>query len=126
VYQNGRQHPHRIAISVRRIIQIVTCFFIIFSIASAESNNGAEKMDLPGGDRGKVPFPHLLHQENLGDCDICHSIFPKVQGSIEDMKGKGEIKEQYVMKKLCTKCHKKERMAGKPHGPTTCAKCHIR
>ena len=105
---------------------MAACLFIVFSIASAGSNNGAEKMDLAGGTRGKVPFPHLLHQENLGDCNLCHSIFPQVPGAIEDMKEQGKIKEQYVMKKLCIKCHKKERMAGKPHGPTTCAKCHIR
>ena len=83
-------------------------------------------MDLPGGTRGKVPFPHLLHQENLGDCNVCHSIFPQVPGSIEGMKEKGKIEKKHVMKKLCIKCHKKERMAGKPYGPTTCAKCHIR
>jgi len=83
-------------------------------------------MDLSGGTRGKVPFPHQLHQENLGECNICHSIFPQVPGAIECMKEQGKIEEQYVMKKLCIKCHKKERMAGKPHGPTTCAKCHIR
>lgn len=124
--KNGMPNTSWISALIKDIILVAACLLVVFSIALAESNNGAEKMDLPGGTRGKVPFPHRLHQKNLGDCDICHSIFPQVQGAIEDMKGKGEIKEQFVMKKLCIKCHKKERIAGKPHGPTTCAKCHLR
>ena len=124
--KNRMPNPFWMYTLMKDIMLVTACLLIVFSIASAGSNNGAEKMDLPGGDRGKVPFPHLRHQENLGDCNICHSIFPQVPGAIEDMKEQGKIKEQYVMKRLCTKCHKKERMAGKPHGPTTCAKCHIR
>ena len=120
------QSPIQIRLLIETVILVAVSLLIVFSIALAGSDKGAEQMDLPGGTRGKVPFPHLLHQENHGDCTICHSVFPQVPGAIEDMIAQGKIKKQYVIKKLCTKCHKKERMAGKPHGPTTCGKCHVR
>lgn len=88
--------------------------------------NGLEKMDLFGGTRGKVPFPHHQHQKSLKDCNTCHSVFPQKPGSIEDMKKNGALKKKYVMNVLCTKCHKAEKKAGNPSGPTTCSKCHMR
>ena len=89
-------------------------------------NKGAAEIKLPGGTRGLVPFPHHRHQETLGDCEICHSVFPQKTGSIEELKTKGELKKKYVMNKLCTKCHKDRKKAGEPSGPTTCSKCHIK
>ena len=120
------QSPIQIRLLIETIILVSLCLLIVFSIALAGSDQGADKMDLEGGSRGKVPFPHLVHQDNLGDCNLCHSVFPKVSGAIENMKAQGKLEEQYVMKKLCTTCHKKERLAGNPHGPTTCGKCHVR
>ena len=120
------QSPIHIRLLIETIILVSLCLLIVFSIALAGSDKGAEKMDLPGGSWGKVPFPHLLHQEKLGDCNICHSLFPQVSGAIEDMKAQGKLEAKYVMKKHCTKCHKKERLAGNPHGPTTCGKCHVK
>ena len=96
------------------------------TVSLATQDPGAENMVLEGGKRGKVPFPHRQHQENLDDCQICHSVFPQDSGAIEKLKAEGTLKKKYVMNKLCTKCHKKTRKAGQPSGPTTCAKCHIK
>ena len=98
------------------------------SIANSPSieNQGAEKIELDGGKRGKVPFPHRLHQEQLGDCEICHLIFPQEAGAIKNLKEQGKLKKKYVMNKLCTQCHKEKKKAGQQSGPTTCSKCHIK
>ena len=98
------------------------------SIAStmANQNKGAAKLELDGGKRGKVPFPHHQHQDKLGDCKICHSVFPQKSGSITELKAEGKLKKKYVMNKLCTKCHKEKKKAGQKSGPTTCKNCHIK
>ena len=96
------------------------------AISAAKENQGAENMVLKGGTRGEVPFPHRRHQENLGDCQICHFIFPQESGSIEALKAKGKLKKKYVMNKLCTKCHREKKKARQPSGPTTCSKCHMK
>ena len=92
----------------------------------ADQDKGAKNIELPGGKRGKVPFPHHQHQNNLGDCEICHSVFPQTSGIIEELKAEGKLKKKYVMNKLCTKCHKEKKKAGQKSGPVTCAKCHIK
>jgi hypothetical protein len=94
--------------------------------SAATQNKGAEIIELSGGNRGHVPFPHHKHQEKLGDCKICHSIFPQSSGAIEKLKSEGKIKQKYVMNKLCTKCHREKKKAGLKAGPTTCSKCHIK
>jgi hypothetical protein len=92
----------------------------------AAQNMGAKEMRLAGGSRGEVPFPHLDHQSRLDDCNVCHSLFPQAKDSVEALKAEGKLKGKQVMNKLCIKCHKAEKRAGKPAGPTTCAKCHVR
>jgi hypothetical protein len=89
-------------------------------------NKGAAEIKLPGGKRGLVPFPHHRHQDKLGDCDICHSVFPQKAGIIKELKAQGKLKKKHVMNKLCTKCHKQRKKEGVKAGPTTCAKCHIK
>ncbi len=74
-----------------------------------DQNKGAESIEIDGGTRGKIRFPHHRHQENLGDCTICHSVFPQKPGSIEELKAQGKLKKKYVMNKLCTKCHKEKK-----------------
>ena len=96
------------------------------TVSLAIENQGIENIDLEGGKRGKVPFPHRQHQKNLEDCQICHSVFPQELGAIEQLKTEGTLKKKYVMNKLCTKCHKEKKKAGQPSGPTTCTKCHIK
>jgi hypothetical protein len=92
----------------------------------ASENKGATEIKLPGGTRGLVPFPHHQHQDKLGDCEICHSVFPQKAGIIEELKAQGELKKKYVMNTLCTKCHRQKKKQGIKTGPTTCAKCHIK
>ena len=60
------QSPIQIRLLIETVILVAVSLLIVFSIALAGSDKGAEQMDLPGGTRGKVPFPHLIHQENLG------------------------------------------------------------
>ena len=92
----------------------------------ATENKGAAEFKLPGGKRGLVPFPHHRHQDKLGDCEICHSVFPQKAGIIKKLKAQGKLKKKYVMNKLCTKCHKQKKREGIKAGPTTCKKCHIK
>jgi hypothetical protein len=86
---------------------------VALSVAPVE-NKGAAEIKLAGGKRGLVAFPHHRHQDKLGDCDICHSVFPQEAGI------------KHVMNKLCTKCHKQRKKEGIKAGPTTCKKCHIK
>ena len=104
-------------------------FFAAVSIALSSApveNKGAAEIKLPGGERGLVPFPHHRHQDKLGDCEICHSVFPQKAGIIKELKAQGKLKKKHVMNKLCTKCHKQKKKEGLKAGPTTCAKCHIK
>lgn len=97
---------------------------VAFSVVN--ENKGAANIEIDGGKKGKVPFPHRQHQERLVDCKICHSVFPQKPGSIKELKAQGKLKKKYVMNKLCTKCHKAKKKAGQKSGPTKCSKCHIK
>jgi len=111
------------------ILSAAMFFFIAGSVALSVApveNKGAAEIKLPGGKRGPVPFPHHQHQDKLGDCDICHSVFPQKAGVIEALKAEGKLKKKHVMNTLCTKCHKQRKKEGIKAGPTTCAKCHIK
>jgi hypothetical protein len=104
-------------------------FFTSGSVALSAApveNKGAAEIKLANGKRGPVPFPHRRHQDKLGDCDICHSVFPQKAGIIEELKAQGKLKKKHVMNKLCNKCHRQRKKEGIKAGPTTCAKCHIK
>jgi len=94
------------------------------TIIAAEQNKGLADITLDGGSKGEVPFPHHLHQDNLGDCKACHDVFPQKKGSIEALKAEGKLAKKYVMNKLCTKCHRQMKKAGEKSGPTACTTCH--
>jgi hypothetical protein len=111
--------------------KIMFILILMFSLVVAmgwatTQNKGAEQMELFGGVRGKVPFPHAVHQEKLGDCNACHSLFSQTSGAIEKLKKEEKLKKKQVMNKLCIKCHKSEKKAGHSSGPTTCSKCHVK
>ena len=108
------------------IFAFIIAVFFITTIGIAVEDKGERNKDLFGGDRGKVPFPHRQHQKKLGGCNDCHSIFPRANGAIEDMKKKGNLKSKEIMNTLCIKCHRAEKKAGNKSGPLTCSKCHIR
>ena len=110
-----------------KIFVLLTGIAILLSgMALAVENKGAATMELEGGKRGKVPFPHHQHQNKLVDCKICHDAFPQEKGVIEKLKKAGKLKPKYVMNKQCTKCHKEKRRAGEKTGPITCKQCHIK
>jgi hypothetical protein len=96
------------------------------ALCIADQDKGAQDIELAGGKRGNVTFPHRQHQEKLVDCNICHTVFEQKAGSIEALKVQGKLKPKHVMNKLCTKCHKEKKRAGEKTGPTTCTKCHIK
>jgi hypothetical protein len=106
------------------MVALMTVSFMAVSLAT--ENQGAEHIELDGGRRGDVPFPHRLHQKNLADCQICHSEFAQEPGIIEKLKTQGALKKKYVMNKLCTKCHREKKKAGQPSGPTSCRTCHVK
>jgi hypothetical protein len=104
-------------------------FFAAASVALSNApveNKGAAEIKLPGGTKGLVLFPHHLHQDKLGDCKICHSVFPQKAGIIKELKAQGKLKKKLVMNTLCTKCHRQKKREGLKAGPTTCVKCHIK
>lgn len=106
-------------------IPMITGIMIEAVIASG-NENGPKSMDLFGGTRGKVPFPHQKHQIKLDDCNACHALFPKTGNAISVSMKSGRLKSKQVMNKLCIKCHKTEQKNGNPSGPTTCSKCHVK
>ncbi len=112
------------------ILLVALMMFCAFAFAHQDTaghqNKGAKEIKLNGGSKGEIPFTHFNHQERLGDCNICHSLFPHSPGAIEEYKQKGDLEKKHVMNKLCIKCHKAEKKAGKAYGPVTCSKCHVK
>lgn len=109
-----------------KFLLIIAIVAVTASVGLAAKNMGPKEMKLAGGSRGAIPFPHLTHQNQLGDCNVCHSLFPQAKGGIEKLKVEGKLKAKQVMNKHCIKCHKAEKKAGNASGPTTCNSCHVR
>ena len=88
-------------------------------------NTGVEIILLSGGEKARdIHFPHHRHQDVLGDCNICHDLFPKKLGSMQEPKNQGKLKKKQVMQEHCVDCHEKMKAAGRNTGPTSCARCH--
>jgi ribosomal protein S27E len=98
----------------------------LFMTTAHAVNRGPGNIDIFGGKSGKVPFPHAQHQDRIKDCNVCHSVFPQETGARKKLKEKGTLKPKKVMNLQCIKCHKHEKTAGNPHGPVTCATCHVK
>jgi len=108
---------------------IVAIFIIIVftgAIAVAVQNQGAKDINLDGGKKGDVDFPHHLHQNAIADCNACHGVFPKTAGIIKELKIQGKLKKKQVMNKTCIKCHKAKKKAGEKTGPVKCSQCHVK
>ena len=101
---------------------------VAFSFAAQPTGapNVTPNITIDGGNRGNVRFPHQKHIDALGDCNVCHELYPTTAGIIEKLKKQGELKKKAVMNSQCTKCHRKRKKAGEPAGPTTCSTCHAR
>jgi cytochrome c-type protein NrfB len=97
---------------------------IMATISPAAENHGAENLVLDGGRQGKVAFPHRRHQIRLGDCNLCHHLFPQNTGAITMLKSDGHLPARKIMNTLCIKCHRTEKRAGRSAGPTSCSQCH--
>ena len=93
--------------------------------AWGQQNSGAPELELAAGARGNVAFPHLQHQNALGDCNLCHAVFPQQAGSIRSMKAAGTLQPKQVMNEQCLKCHRAKKKEGVKTGPLTCSKCHV-
>jgi hypothetical protein len=115
---------------VVKIVTLTVLALVVAVLAGAYTiqteNKGAAELVLAGGPTGQVPFPHRAHQEALGDCRICHELFPQEQGAIERLKASGELQAKQIMNKHCTKCHRQFKQEGKKTGPTSCKACHVK
>ena len=113
-------------------MKLRTLFFVLavllisafLAFAGQKQDRGAKIIDLYGGKKGNIEFPHREHQETIEDCDMCHSVFPMEQNSIKGLKTQGELKKKKVMNTVCLKCHRNMKKAGKASGPVSCKKCH--
>ena len=112
--------------TMRTIALAVVLMLVGALSAVAEENKGAAEITLDGGERGSVEFPHLRHQKKLGDCKICHNLFPEEKGAIDRLKKEGKLAGKQVMNKYCIKCHRAEKKAGHKAGPVICSKCHAK
>ena len=110
----------------RRIICICIVLLLSAAVSAAVMEAGPADLLIDGGERGGVQFPHQRHQTVLGDCNICHDLFPQKSGSIRELINKNELGKKQVMNDHCIKCHRESKNAGKAAGPTTCSKCHIK
>lgn len=95
-------------------------------VTPGQSAQGPDRIVIDGGVSGKVPFPHAQHQDRIGDCNVCHAVFPQATQAIRKMKEAGKLKPKKVMNLQCIKCHKQAKRDGKPHGPLTCNSCHVK
>jgi len=108
-------------------IIVVVCFvFAVLTagvIAAGITEKGPAEITIDGGSRGAVDFPHQKHQNTLGDCKLCHDIFPKKLGVIKALKDAGKLEKKQVMNN-CRGCHRDLAKEGKKAGPTSCTSCH--
>ncbi|BBO91185.1 cytochrome c3 family protein [Desulfosarcina ovata] len=58
----------RILLGIALLMAVVGAF----TATGTAANRGPAEIDIFGGSRGKVPFPHARHQDRIGDCDVCH------------------------------------------------------
>jgi hypothetical protein len=107
------------------VAALAVALFIVGG-AVAKGDKGARHINLDGGNRGIVPFPHNQHQTTLKNCQVCHTLFPQEKGGIERLKKEGKLTQKQVMNKHCIKCHKSTKRSGDKSGPTKCGECHVK
>jgi hypothetical protein len=109
-----------------KIVMLCAVFVLVYGYviaAGIDEKKGPEQITLDGGQKGVVGFPHRQHQTTLGDCNICHYLFPQKLGVIRELKNKGKLAKKRVMNH-CRGCHRKLLKQGLKAGPTSCRKCH--
>lgn len=103
-------------------------FLIIATLAAVPAlaegpDRGKPEINLDGGRKGEVAFPHALHQDTLPDCQICHKAYPQEPGAIQKLMEEKKLKTQQVMRS-CIACHKQRKREKLSFGPTSCGDCH--
>ena len=110
---------------MKTAVSILIALIVAIPVYLCAANQGAEKIILDGGASGKVNFAHRQHQNNLGDCKVCHTLFPQEKNAISQMRKKGSLKKREAMNQ-CVNCHKDLKKQSKPSGPVSCRGCHIK
>jgi c(7)-type cytochrome triheme protein len=105
------------------VLMFIGSLSLILISAAPPENKGAPEISIDAASKGHVGFPHRRHQESLGDCKLCHTLFPQEANSIRKNITAGTLKKKEVMGH-CRDCHSKKVAAGEKAGPTSCAKCH--
>ena len=108
----------------RKLFLLAGLLFFLTAYPSLAMDRGSASIQIHGGTKGDIRFPHHEHQDVLGDCQICHDIFPQKKGSIADSVAKGDLKKKQVMNKTCIQCHRDRKKAGQSFGPVNCNDCH--
>ena len=102
----------------------VLAALLLMGVCVVFAGQGTESLVLPvEGKYGAVAFPHWDHQDSLGDCNACHTMFPQETGSIDRLKADKALKKKQVMNN-CRSCHRQRVKAGDPSGPVKCFDCH--
>ena len=101
------------------LLQILGFFTLAAAISiaaqdmgAAKENKGAPHIVLFGGRTASVPFSHQIHQNILGDCNLCHKLFPKNSGAIQNLISGGKLQKKAVMAR-CRACHREMAGTGK-------------
>ncbi|MDP2861255.1 MAG: cytochrome c3 family protein [Desulfobacterales bacterium] len=109
----------------RTKVVILMAGFLLVSTLLWAQNKGAKEIVIPGGTTGSVSVRHHVHQNILGDCNLCHNLFPQTAGIVQKLKDEGKLEKKKVMNQ-CQKCHREKVNAGLKSGPVTCKGCHAK
>jgi hypothetical protein len=108
-----------------KVIILITGILLATTLLWAQ-NKGAKEIIIPGSTTtGSVPFKHHLHQDALGDCNLCHNLFPQTPAIVQKLKDEGKLERKKLMNQ-CQKCHREKTNAGLKAGPVTCKGCHAK
>ncbi len=111
---------------INRIIIFCLMSFLILITTGLAQNYGKKEILIDGGKKGNIVFPHQTHQNSINDCMVCHARFPQKKGGLNESMETGALKKKQVMNKICLKCHRENKKAGKIHGPVNCSGCHVK
>ena len=109
----------------KTVIVGVSVLSLAFAGVAFSAGKGAKTIVLKGGSLGNVKFPHENHQYILKSCRVCHKLFPRQAGSIDELIAGGLLQKKQVMNN-CITCHKETEAKGKDAGPTSCKGCHVK